>query len=389
MIGGLSAGLIAPYVFNWIAEYPILIVLAVLCRPGLAWPTDMRERILLLGGLAIAAAVLFVYWRYEPLIDEDKFQLLVGLPLALTVPFWRRPIAFATIVAAVLAVTHFYAEAGNVVAVRSFFTVHKISYSSDGRFRVLSNGTTLHGAQRIFDDNYQPVTGRPEIGMYYYDGSAMAQIMDVTRARVGGPIRYAVVGLGAGSLACRAQPADTVHYYEIDPTIIRIAHDPDLFNFLSECRPDVPIMLGDARLTLADAPDGAYDIICVDAFSSDAIPIHLLTREAMALYKQKLSPHGIVVLHVSNRHLELASVVAGIAADNDMVARLNDGSDVQEDEARYRFVGTVVAAARSDDDFGALSASNYWQRQVPDPGQRVWTDDYSNIIGAIVRQLRE
>src|SRR6202790_970150 len=194
-----------------------------------------------------------------------------------------------------------------------------------------------------------------------------------------GRIRYAVVGLGAGSLACRAQPADTVHYYEIDPAIIRIARDSGLFHFLSACRPDVPIMLGDARLTLADAPDGSYDIIYVDAFTSDAIPIHLLTREAMAVYLRKLTPRGIVVIHVSNRFLELASVVTGIAAANGAVARVNDGSDFVENVNEYLFVGTVVAVARNNQDFGPLARSEHWPLQTPDLNQWVWTDDYSNM----------
>ena len=274
------------------------------------------------------------------------------------------------------------------ISVRSFFGVHKVADFEDGRFRVLSHGTTLHGAERIRDVSGKPVSGRPDILMYYYDGSAMAQVMEAVRARNAGPIRYAVVGLGAGSLACRAKPADTVHYYEIDPAIIQIARDSGLFHFLSACRPDVPIMLGDARLTLADAPDGSYDIIYVDAFSSDAIPIHLITREAMAVYLRKLTPHGIVVVHVSNRFLELASVVTGIAAANGAVTRVNDGSDFVEKESEYLFVGTVAAVARNDLDFGALAFSNYWPRQTPDPNQWVWTDDYSNVVGAVIRQLK-
>ena len=189
------------------------------------------------------------------------------------------------------------------------------------------------------------------------------------RARVGGPIRYAVVGLGAGSLACRAEPDDIVHYYEIDPAIIRIARDPDLFSFLSECRPDAPIILGDARLTLADAPDGTYDLIVVDAFSSDAIPIHLLTREAMAIYLRKLSPHGMVVLHVSNRHLELASVVVGIAAANGLITRVNDSASMSPDEAAhpYKFIGTVAAVAHSEEDFGPLAQSQEWELRSTRP----------------------
>jgi hypothetical protein len=279
-------------------------------------------------------------------------------------------------------------DVNGTTSVRSFFGVHKVADSEDGRFRVLSHGTTLHGAERIRDANGNPVEGRPIPVMYYYDGSAMAQVMDAVRARNAGPIRYAVIGLGAGSLACRARPADTVHYYEIDPAIIHIARDSGLFHFLSACRPDVPIMLGDARLTLADAPDGSYDIIYVDAFTSDAIPIHLLTREAMAVYLRKLTPHGIAVIHISNRYLELASVVGGIAAANGLRTRVNDGSDVVENGNEYLYVGTVAAVARDDQDFGALANSAFWPLQQLDPSQWVWTDDYSNIVGAVMRQIK-
>ena len=172
------------------------------------------------------------------------------------------------------------------------------------------------------------------------------------RAQRQAPIRYAVIGLGTGSLACRAEPQDAVDYYEIDPAIVRIARDPALFSFLAECRPDVPIMLGDARRTLAQASDAAYDLIIVDAFSSDAIPIHLLTREAMAIYLAKLKPHGLILMHVSNRHLELASVVAGIAAANGVVTLVSDSPDSSELSEPYKFGSTVAAVAREREDFG-------------------------------------
>jgi protein-L-isoaspartate O-methyltransferase len=388
-IGGIAAGLIAPFVFNWVAEYPILIALAALCRPGLALPSHRQGRYLVLGALAVTVLVMIAFYLFHPNFEETKFNWTVGAFLAVAVLFWRAPLPFAATIAVVLFINHTYVDANGTLSVRSFFGVHKIADSEDGRFRVLSHGTTLHGAERIRDASGDPVSGRPDILMYYYDGSAMAQVMDAVRARNAGPVRYAVIGLGAGSLACRAQPADTVHYYEIDPAIIHIARDSGLFHFLSACRPDVPIMLGDARLTLADASDASYDIIYVDAFTSDAIPIHLLTREAMAVYLRKLKPHGIVVIHVSNRFLELASVVTGIAAANGAVARVNDGSDFVENESEYLFVGTVVAVARDNQDFGALAGSDYWPLQTPDPDQWVWTDDYSNIVGAVIRQLRE
>jgi hypothetical protein len=387
MIGGIGAGLIAPYVFSWIAEYPILIALAVLCRPGLALPKSYVEQIIFFGALGIAVLALVLFRAFEVDIDTNIFNWVVAALLIVTVLFWRDPLPFAAIVAFVLFAHHFVIETGGSRSVRSFFGVHKMAETYDGRFRLLSHGTTLHGGQRIRDNLGNPITGRPEPIMYYYDGSAMAQILDAARERTK-PIRYAVIGLGTGTLSCRAEPGDTVHYYEIDPAIIRISTDPKNFSFLTECRP-VTITLGDARLTLAEAPDASYDVIIVDAFSSDAIPIHLLTREAMEIYRKKIVPEGIVAIHVSNRHLELASVVAGIAKANDMVSRVNEGGDVSENDAEYVFLGTVVVAANKDEYFGPIAKSEFWELQRPDPKQWVWTDDYSNIIGSIIRKLRD
>ena len=389
MVGGIAAGLAAPYLFSWIAEYPILIALAVMCRPGLALPQSRGDRVIFFGAIAMAALALVVFRMFNVEIDEGIYNVVVAALLVVTVLFWRDPLPFAAIIAFVLLGNHYLLEVNGARTVRSFFGVAKITESTDGRFGVLSHGTTLHGGQRIRDANGNPLTGRPDPIMYYYDGSAIAQVLDAARKSEGASISYAVIGLGAGTLACRAEPNDTVHYYEIDPAIIRIAHDPELFTFLSECRPDVPIILGDARLTLADAPDASYDAIIVDAFSSDAIPIHLITREAMAIYLQKLKPHGIVAIHVSNRHLELASVVAGIAAANGAVTRVNDGGDATENDAEYMFIGTVTAVARSDEDFGPIANSQFWETQEPDPNQWVWTDDYSNIVGAVLRKLKE
>ena len=388
VIGGIAAALVAPRLFNWVAEYPILLALTVLCRPGLALPSDRRNRYLLLGAIAAAVLALILLARYPNAIEDKLFQTAIGALLVASVLFWQRPLPFAVIVAFVLIANH-VAYDQSIMMLRSFFGVHKITETSDGRFRLLTHGTTLHGGQRIYSDDGQPVDGRPEPLLYYYDHSAIAQAMDAVRSRIGGPIRYAVIGLGSGSLACRAEPADTVHYYEIDPTSIRIARDPKLFTFLSECGSNLQITLGDARLTLADAPAGAYDLVIVDAFSSDAIPIHLLTREAMAIYRDKVGEHGMVVMHVSNRHLELASVVAGIAAANGLMTRVNDTVDLDETAHPYKFSGTVAAVAKSDEDFGALAQSNDWVLTESDPNQWVWTDDYSNIVGSVMRRLKE
>jgi hypothetical protein len=408
VVGGISAGLLAPYVFNWIAEYPILLALSLLCRPGLSLPRPRFEQAILYGAAALAVFGLVAVRWFDIPVYEEQFRWAVALLLVVSLLFliigelaplllkldpgllpvaWRDPLPVAAIIALVLIANHEIIDVGDAQTLRSFFGVYKISESGDGRFRLLTHGTTLHGGERIRDEAGNPVTGRPEPIMYYYDGSAIAQVLDAARARTT-PIRYAVIGLGTGSLACRAERGDKVDYYEIDPAVIRLASNPDNFTFLQQCGP-VPIKLGDARLTLADAPDGSYDAIIIDAFTSDAIPIHLLTREAMAIYRAKLSPHGIVGVHISNRHLELASVVAGIAAANRMVSRVNESGDITENDDEYVFPETVVAAARTDEDFGPIAQSEYWELQQPNPDQRVWTDDYSNIIGAILRRLKE
>jgi SAM-dependent methyltransferase len=310
--------------------------------------------------------------------------------LGLTIYFWRAPLAFAAIVAFVLVMGHYqYNDAINNFVVRNFFGVLAAAETADGRFRILWHGGIGQGAQRIRDSAGHPLIGRPEMISEFQAGAGIAQTFDAVRAKIGGPISYAVIGLGTGSLTCQARPEDSAIYYELDPDIIRIASDPKLFNFVSECRPNISIVQGDARLTIANAPEASYDLIVVDAFIGAAIPIHLLTREAMAIYLRKLKPNGIVALHVSNKHLELGTVVAGVAHANGAITRLYDGGDVQEDASEQKWVPIVAAVARKDEDFGALAKSRYWPLLPPDPAQRVWTDDYSNVVGALVRRLRQ
>jgi SAM-dependent methyltransferase len=390
MVGGIAVGLIAPQVFNWVAEYPVLIAVSVLCMPGLALPAKGDGQYLLFGGLAVAAALLTILMSSDLKLDNNVATLLIGGLLGLTIYFWRAPLAFAAIIAFVLVLGHYqYNDAINNFVVRNFFGVLAAAETDDGRFRILWHGGIGQGAQRIRDSAGHPLIGRPEMISEFQAGAGIAQTFDAVRAKIGGPINYAVIGLGTGTLACQARPEDTAIYYELDPDIIRIARNPKLFNFVSECRPNIPIVQGDARLTIANAPDASYDLIVVDAFIGAAIPIHLLTREAMAIYLRKLKPNGIVALHVSNLHLELGTVVAGVADANGAITRLYQGGDVQEDANEQKWVPIVAAVARKDEDFGALAKSRYWPLLPPDPAKRVWTDDYSNVVGALVRRLRQ
>jgi len=294
----------------------------------------------------------------------------------------------AALVAVALALIRFYpSEDGRVETVRSFFGVHKIVTTSDGAYRVLMHGTTIHGAERLKNADGTPVTGRPEPITYYNDIGGIGQAINAVRARKGAPLRVAVIGLGSGTLTCQRKDNETWTFFEIDQSMVDTAKDPKYFTYIQQCEPDIKVVIGDARLTFAKEPDGLYDLIIVDAYSSDAIPIHLATEEAMEIYKAKLAPQGAVVMHVSNRHLDLASVVVGIAEANDLKSwTFNEDSGRDAD---YIFATAVVVSARDGADVGSINTDEKWVYTEADENQRVWTDDYSNILGALWRRLRD
>jgi hypothetical protein len=388
VIGGIFAGLIAPNVFSRVLEYPLLVVLAILCRPGLELPTNWRTRLLWLAAIAVVAIAAFPGLTDRYVTDQNTFYWVIGGLLVAAGLVSREPLPFAAVIAVVFIIGSAYRPDSEVrQTMRSFFGVHKITETADGYFRVFMHGTTIHGAERLLDDNGQPITGQPPMITYYHPNSPMGVTVQAVRARERGPINVAVVGLGTGTFACFAEVGDSFKFYEIDASVEKLARDPKHFRYLDQCAPDVPVVLGDARLTLAESPD-KYDLIVLDAFTSDAIPVHLMTREAMAIYVSRLAPHGIVMLHISNRHMELASVVAGIAHANGLVSRVNNRAARDgEDDSRYIFTSNVVINAREESDFGQLLDDKDWSELNIDANQRIWTDDYSNIIGAIVRNL--
>jgi hypothetical protein len=390
VIGGIFAGLIAPNIFSWVLEYPLLVVLAILCRPGLVLPTDLRTRLLWLVAIAVVAVVAFPGITERYVTDEKTFYWVIGGLLVVAGLVSREPLPFAAVIAVVFIIGTAYRPDSEVrETMRSFFGVHKVTETADGYFRIFMHGTTIHGAERLRDDNGEPITGPPPMITYYHPNSPMGVTVKAVRARVRGPIKVAVVGLGTGTFACFAEPGDSFKFYENDASVEKLARDSGRFHYLEQCAPNVPVVLGDARLTLAESPD-QYDLIVLDAFSSDAIPVHLMTREAMAIYVSKLAPHGIVMMHISNRHMELGSVVVGIAHANGLTSRLNNRAAREgEDDSRYIFTSNVVISAREESDFGELLEDKDWSELNIDPNQRIWTDDYSNIVGAIVRNLRK
>jgi hypothetical protein len=395
MVGGLFAGLIAPFTFSWVAEYPILLALAALCRPAAGaerlprwsrwyWP------LLAVVAVALVAPAWSDGWLMRWLGDHRVWVIgamgLVSALLALGLEANRWKI-FATVVVALALIRAYPSDDGRVETVRSFFGVHKIVVTPNGQYHVLMHGTTIHGAQKFQNDDGTPVTGRPEPISYYHQDGGIGQAITAIRARKGGPLRVAVIGLGAGTLTCASKPGETWRFFEIDQSMVETARDPRYFTFIGNCEPDLKPVIGDARLTFAKEPNGSYDLIIVDAYSSDAIPIHLATKQAMQIYKDKLAPQGAVVMHVSNRHLELASVVVGIAEANDLKSWAYSEDSSRDNE--YIFATSVVVSARAEADVGELASSDSWELTAADPDQRVWTDDYSNVFGAVYRRLRD
>jgi hypothetical protein len=266
---------------------------------------------------------------------------------------------------------------------RSFFGVHKVAEINGGTARLLYHGTTIHGAQRLRNDDGTPVSGAPAPLTYYYFGGPFAEAISAARAAHGGLDRVAVVGLGTGSLACHRKGAEHWTFFEIDPEVIRIARDPRRFEFLSKCAPDMPVVAGDARLTLEASTD-RYDLIVLDAFSSDTIPVHLLTREAVAGYLSKLEPHGVIVAHISNRHLDLAPVVANVAQSLGLKAFLREDDSAGDLLTTFKGNARLVVLAREAADAGTIAAT--WTPLPPDRSSALWTDDYSNILGVMLRR---
>jgi hypothetical protein len=271
-------------------------------------------------------------------------------------------------------------------AQRSYFGVYRVQTADEGAYHTLIHGTTLHGAQRIRDDEGNAVDD-PSPATYYYENSPIARTIGKVRERLGEKKgRYGVTGLGAGSLACHSKEGEAWRFFEIDPVIIGIAKNPHYFTFLKHCQPQTDIVLGDARLTMAKEVNDSFDLIIVDAFSSDAVPVHLMTAEALRLYLDKVKPDGIVLLHISNRYLDLDSVLGatikvlpgafGILVSDDTA----DGSYAQS-------TSTVALFAKTSE---ALEPFRGFEgvAELADGGLKPWTDDYSDILGPFLSKMK-
>jgi hypothetical protein len=268
---------------------------------------------------------------------------------------------------------------------RSFFGVSRIVESRSGEFRALVHGSTMHGAMRIRHPDGSPVIGPPMPTTYYHPLGPLAGALRAARAGQGGLQQISVIGLGAGAMACHVRPQEAVTFYEIDPLVVQLATDPKRFRFLSECAPQAKIVVGDARLTFARqaAPS---DFILVDAFSSDAIPVHLLTLESLRLFVSKLAPHGMITFHTSNNHMDFSEIIGRLALELGLTAYEDRDLAVTEGADDMRTAATAVTLVRRPEDAAALGPS--WKRIDVARDATLWTDDFSSILFPLLAKWR-
>jgi hypothetical protein len=385
-LGGAFNAVVAPLVFPSLVEYPIALVAACLLRPP---PPKKRPELLefflrderptrwmdvvvpaLLGG-AIALALVLAR-DDQGAVSQDAVGIAAGLALGFTVNMWRRPLRFGLAVGAIMLAGALAASQGDELLERdrSFFGTYRVEATNEGALHELVSGTTLHGSERVGP-------GPPEPLSYYHrDGPAGQAFEKLPRSTTS---RVAAIGLGAGSLGCYARPGDSFTFYELDPVVVRIARDPRLFTFLSACPVRPRVVTGDGRRSLAEARPGSFGLVVVDAFNSDAIPLHLITREAIELYMSRSSDRGALLFHITSRYLELEPVVANIARDLSLTCLFQFHRPAAAHDRHSRW----TLLARSREDLGRAGEDTRWRDCEPDPSKQTWTDNYSSPLSVV------
>lgn len=380
MLGGLFNALLAPILFTSIVEYPLVLVVACLVRRAAATPPSRSTWVWDAGWVAVvfalAAASVVVNGRFG---SVSRFLILgAAVPALLAFSQQRRPIRFAGCVAALLVsgvlVQSPFGQA--VFAERTFFGVYRIRVDERLNYRFMFHGPTLHGMQSASEGR------RTESLSYFHKAGPIGQVFAAVPVATSTP-QVGIVGLGVGSLASYAGAAQRWVFYEIDPAVERVARDAAYFTYLRDCGARCEVVIGDARVSLGRARPGQFGLIILDAFSSDAIPIHLLTREALAVYVSRLAPGGVIALHISNHHLSLSPVLGRLAQAQGLAALWQREPATAGSFSDGKFPSEWMVLARDSADFGALARDPRWLPPVVEARTPLWSDDFSNILSVL------
>lgn len=380
VLGGMFSALVAPLLFRSVLEYPLVLIAVAYFFQWKAIDPDPLERWrdgqvpLILGGIVCGFIGGSRWFGKE--VDTLTLSVLLGFAGLVGFAFSLRPLRFALGLGMLFGASllHEHARRPTIASERGFFGVVRVTEEVTQQYRLLIHGTTIHGSQSL-----DPARRREPLS-YYSARSPIGQLFTVFAEQLRGQ-RVAVVGLGTGSLACYRKQDQEWTFYEIDPAIVHFARDPRYFTFLYDCAPQADIVLGDARLSLAAASAGHYGLIILDAYSSDAIPVHLLTREALAVYLAALTDHGLLAFHISNVYFNLAPVVGNLAYDAGLTALIRSDveiTDAEQKQGHYPSVWVVVA--RQAEDLQPLSADQHWKELPPASELSLWTDNFSSVL---------
>lgn len=383
-LGGVFNSIFAPLVFDRMHEGIITLGLAILLLLSETTPIRLYSlfRGAIFGAAMVAALVAILVITHMGGYTNQIVGLSMCALIALILLRKDTISVFASLSVIAIFANHLLIH-GGVIYSRSFFGPHLvvdlvqehelIANTEDG-VRVYTNGTTIHGAQRLVDIGAE----HPRPTSYYDVGGAIAQVIDSEVAKSSKTI--GIVGLGVGVIACYKQPGQDWHFYEIDKHVDDIARNPDLFTYMSSCAGDSPTYLGDARVILNNQ-DIKFDILMLDAFSSDSIPTHLMTLEAIEMYLDKLNEDGILIFHVSNRYYNAHLPVVRAIDELGLVGRLQFyKQDIPN--GKLAISSNVVIFARSEEAFGALADDPRWSKTESDGGD-VWTDDFANPLSIL------
>jgi hypothetical protein len=388
MLGGLFNTFVAPFIFTGIYEYPLMIVIALLLRPNVfnhASSIKLTNSTLvstLFPVLLLLTGLVFYYWvdDFPNYIDTVGGALI--LLAGVTYAFRTQAITLALLTGTLLFFSlGLHSSLSNILyQQRSFFGVFSVresvlinEHNRPEKYHELFHGTTKHGAQRLAAD-LQPIPLT-----YYSRQGPIGQLFKVFESN-NQQWTIGSVGLGAGALACYAQSQQQWTFYEIDPLVVKIAHNTDYFHYLSLCAQQSTIKLGDARLSLKDEPVDKFDLLILDAFSSDAVPVHLLTQEAIKLYFDKLKPNGLLAFHITNRHLAIKKVIANHAQTLKFAALIQE---FKPNKALPLVIATDwIVMAKKAQQLEPLRKSQlgHWQQLPLYFNMKPWTDDFTNIL---------
>ena len=384
VVGGSFNAFLAPVIFSSVVEYPLVLALSCLARPWGKGKLNYWQMSVLAVGLLAPIGAVAAAAQLGPTLSVKLAVAVAGVAAFM---LRRRALYMLALIGALLVAATIIGLGDNVLRTdRSFFGVLRQTVTTvdelGGDVRMLAHGTTLHGAQAV-DPRYHC---RPLV--YYAPETPIGQVFTAAHARRPA-IRIGAVGLGTGSVSAYVRPTDHLTFFEIDPLVIRISHDSGDFDYTTKCaKGPVDFVLGDARLTLAKQPKDEFDILLIDAFSSDSVPAHLLTVEAVKGYLTHLKPDGVLILHLSNRNLELRAPAMAVAQAAGGYALLQQHDEADGQPEMWESSEDALIVGRSAAALAAFESDDRWTQSDPTQA-RPWTDDYTNLVGAMIGRIRE